>query len=552
MEAWEQAALKQCAVFEAGFSVEAAEATVDLSDWPAAPGVLGVIQALVRKSMAQVIEPLVGVRRLRLTRSISLYAAEYLSPKERAEMLKRHQHFFGGGQEASGDEWDTHSLYTSRVDGLDLNNLLAAVHNSLQSNNLGIAHRCVQRVCAISRHIGPYSLGDEVTQRMIKALPEGHEHRAELLNERAWFLHHLGDLDEMARCLDAALAASEAHSDAKQKGRTLVLLAAVADKRGETELSRTHLEAAVLLQRKSGDTLGLIEALRWTGQSYKHHGGQRALGALKEALELSEQAGILGLKAGLHVDIGFIHHDRGELEEAEYHYNVGLATASEVGDVGGEIRGYRARGWIQQERGLLSQAQVSFEKALQLARDVGRTSDVAAMVGTLGGIHEQQHRPELAIEMFRECIELAVASGNVRMEGVARGNYAIALNERGRPEEMEQELRKAVALLDTCHKTAMNMFLARLAVSLRARGEVEEAHEMIARAERDVRALGSKEILGVVLTYVAEVYLHDGREGDAEAALVEADGLRKALKMADNSQLAVEIDEVRAQLKEGT
>ena len=174
------------------------------------------------------------------------------------------------------------------------------------------------------------------------------------------------------------------------------------------------------------------------------------------------------------------------------------------------------------------------------------------MVGTLGALHEQQHRPELAIEMFRECIELAVASGNVRMEGAARGNYAIALNERGRPEEMEQELRKAVALLDTCHKTAMNMFLARLAVVLRSRGEVEEAHEMIARAERDVRALGSKEILGVVLTYVAEVYLHDGREGDAEAALVEADGLRKALKMADNSQLAVVIDEVRAQLKEGT
>ncbi len=51
MTACEQAALAQCSVFEGGFTLEAAEATLNLSRWPEAPPTIDVVQALVDKSL---------------------------------------------------------------------------------------------------------------------------------------------------------------------------------------------------------------------------------------------------------------------------------------------------------------------------------------------------------------------------------------------------------------------------------------------------------------------------------------------------------------------
>ena len=48
---WEQAALAQCSVFEGGFTLEAAEAMLDLSRFREAPLVMDVVQALVDKSL---------------------------------------------------------------------------------------------------------------------------------------------------------------------------------------------------------------------------------------------------------------------------------------------------------------------------------------------------------------------------------------------------------------------------------------------------------------------------------------------------------------------
>ena len=48
---WEQAAFAQCAIFEGGFTLEAAEAVLDLSRWPQAPSTMDVVQALADKSL---------------------------------------------------------------------------------------------------------------------------------------------------------------------------------------------------------------------------------------------------------------------------------------------------------------------------------------------------------------------------------------------------------------------------------------------------------------------------------------------------------------------
>src|SRR5262249_5268302 len=52
---WEKVALAQCAVFEAGFTLEAAEAVIALRPWPDAPWVVDIVQSLVDKSLLRIL-----------------------------------------------------------------------------------------------------------------------------------------------------------------------------------------------------------------------------------------------------------------------------------------------------------------------------------------------------------------------------------------------------------------------------------------------------------------------------------------------------------------
>src|SRR6185503_8694402 len=51
LQPWEKVAFAQCAVFQGGFTLEAAENVLDLSLWPDAPWVVDVVQSLVDKSL---------------------------------------------------------------------------------------------------------------------------------------------------------------------------------------------------------------------------------------------------------------------------------------------------------------------------------------------------------------------------------------------------------------------------------------------------------------------------------------------------------------------
>ena len=67
---WEQAALAQCAIFEGGFTLDAAENVLDRAPWPAAPATLDAVQALVDKSLLRTWVPTAQGRYFGLTHSL--------------------------------------------------------------------------------------------------------------------------------------------------------------------------------------------------------------------------------------------------------------------------------------------------------------------------------------------------------------------------------------------------------------------------------------------------------------------------------------------------
>ena len=54
---WEQAAFAQCSIFDGGFTLEAAEAVLDLCAWPQAPAAMEVVHALVGQEPAAHLDP---------------------------------------------------------------------------------------------------------------------------------------------------------------------------------------------------------------------------------------------------------------------------------------------------------------------------------------------------------------------------------------------------------------------------------------------------------------------------------------------------------------
>src|SRR5581483_7234116 len=106
---WEQSALAMCSVFEGDFTLLAAEAVVDLSQWPNAPPVADVIESLIDKSVLRISMRDVGggsevdEPHFAMYLSVNEYAAERLDAlgaDARRVAEERHgRHFAAFGQE---------------------------------------------------------------------------------------------------------------------------------------------------------------------------------------------------------------------------------------------------------------------------------------------------------------------------------------------------------------------------------------------------------------------------------------------------------------------
>ena len=97
-----EAAMEQCAVFEGGFTLESAEATLDLSAYEGAPWPTDAVQSLVDKSFVRAL----GNERFDLLVSVQEYASEHLRTEGR---------YPGSGRAAAGSAEARHWTYFAKL-----------------------------------------------------------------------------------------------------------------------------------------------------------------------------------------------------------------------------------------------------------------------------------------------------------------------------------------------------------------------------------------------------------------------------------------------------
>ncbi|MCC7100728.1 MAG: tetratricopeptide repeat protein [Rubrivivax sp.] len=450
---WEQAALAQASVFAGPFTLEDAEAVIDLSPWPQAPPVIDVVQLLLDKSLLRAGRHPSGDAdrpdppRFGMLVSIGEYASGKLAAggaavgalpsalEAMATELRHGRHFAARGSDDALAALEGHGG-TPRQKALaaDLENLVAACRRAVARQDGPIASRCLAAVWWVLSATGPFELGVELG-RSVLALPAlAPEDRACALTRLSQALRRAGQPDEAQALLRAALTqygkARKRHGVAECRialGGLLVSLQArydeamslleqgLADAR---ELGNAPLEALAL-----GD---MAVALDLTGRQ------DEALPIYQRALGLHRDGGNLRMAAHALVNLGSLHEEAQRHDESLRCSDEALALARETGDRRTEGHALGGLGLTLLQQGRLDAARAALDAALAIAVETGNRRFESNMRRNLGDLLLREARPEEAVAQFEQGLALAHEVGHRLGEARLQGHLGQGLSALGR------------------------------------------------------------------------------------------------------------------------
>ena len=518
---WEQAALAQCSVFEGGFTLDAAEAVLDLSTWLEAPPVIDTVQALVDKSLLRswvsrghgrhdIDEPYFG-----MYLTIREYAAEKcraLGPAEQQATEQRHgRHYAEFGSATAIEALSLRGGAERRWRlALEIDNLVLACRRAIGRRDWDCATPAYQAIWEVLAFRGPHALGAELGQALATGDGLPPALRARAASTLALSLLPLGRLDEARRWLDQAQALAVALRDRALEADVLSALGRVHRLRGEFEQSRLCLDGALqahreqgLPLREAGDliALGLITQEQGRIAEVKPH-YDAAIALLRQLGNRSDEARVLNL-------LGVLHAEQGRLAEAGTHFEQALAICREAEDrvLEGEV--LTNLGCLQQDLGQLHEAVGLFEQSLLIHREVGNRRFEGYVLGDLGRLHLQQAEWDDS----RHCLEQALAitreHGDRRIEG--------------------SELRSLGELF------------------IRT-GDDAAARQALADGEQVLRRVGDKYYLAFVLCGRGELEMRASAADVARHTVEEAAALAASIHSGPGSELARRIAALREHL----
>src|SRR6185369_12973065 len=203
LTAWEQDALAQCSVFDGGFTLEAAEAVIDLSTWPTAPRAMDVVQALSDKSLLRTWVPATQSR----YDIDEPFFGMYLSIHERAAEVRHGRYFADFGSDAAVEALSlAGGARRRRLLGLELDNLVAACRRALGRGDGTTAVSTYRGAWEVLELHGPYATGAALGAQVLALSDLADGDRAAALATLAQSLRRSGRMDDAKAALDEALA----------------------------------------------------------------------------------------------------------------------------------------------------------------------------------------------------------------------------------------------------------------------------------------------------------------------------------------------------------
>ena len=544
LEPWEQSAMMQIAVFEGGFSLEAAEAVIDLSPHDSAFFVLDVIQSLVDKSWIRATVA-GGDPRFEIYRTVHEYATEKLhgeaEPVEIRQVEIRHGDYFarmGSIEEIRRLSAHGESLHFLRL-RLELDNLVTACERAIQRGDEDAAAATYVAANAILGMTGPFGLSIELGRQLLDAMTDATSRRrvaVDLSNVE----RQAGEMDAAKDHGELALKLVRSAGDRALEGIILGNLGIHYMIQGQMEDARQHYDAALSIAREVGDrdsegrVMGNLGNLHWEqGRMEEAREHLEAALTLHRATDNRRREGlVLG-------NLGALEASQGRLNEALHCLEAALALHREVGNRNFEGAVLGNLGIVHWEQGRRAEARRDYETALALHRELGNRRYEGILLGNLGRLDCEDGRVEEGRRRLEASLVIHEALGNRRVQGIALSYLGCLDLETGDLQAARSRFEAALDLhREVGNRTYEGVDLGHLGTTLDLQGQPAKAEPCfetglaILREQRDLPNLGR------LLCGLGEYRFRQGAQEAARLALAEAESIASDLGVGEESELS--------------
>ena len=430
----EQSALAQLSAFEGGFTLEAAEAVLDVDAVDGSPWAGDLMQALVEKSLVR--SDAGG--RFDLLRTVHDYAAERLaslSSPAKVSAWHRHAAYYSSltEQQATADRC------------ADADNLVLASRRTAESAP-ALAAGALLNAWAALRLTGPFRAALELTQILEPAAQGDAALRAAIDRVAGGALHLLGQPEAARQRYGAALLAAQAAADPGAQSCLLSLVAELDMAHGDHGAARAALDMALTLA--AGDSIARCTALNSLGKlKLLHAQWAAARRHYEDALALAQAAGHGRWQGGLHGNLGLIARAQGQLPQARLHFTQAAAVARDLGDRQWEGNARCNLGLLLHDMGDDAQAWLELDAALVVARAVGHRRLEATALCNLGLVTEALGEVAAARDFHAQAVAAAHAIADGGLEGTLLGHQGLLLATVGEADSARQALQQGARLL---------------------------------------------------------------------------------------------------------
>ena len=518
---WEQAALAQCSIFDGGFTLDAAEAVLDLSAWTDARPVIDVVQALVDKSLLRVslpktlgrldiAEPFFG-----MYLSIHEYASQKLHAfgvRARSDAERRHGRYFArfGSDEALDALLRHGAVGKRRRLALEFDNLVSACRRAIQRGESELSAACFLAAWRVFEAQGPFNLAATLGLQVAE----------------------LEGLAPRRRSLVQSALAEALRSE------------------GKIDHANAMLTQALAVARQAGDSRAEAAALRYVAMA-RHHDGHtdEALQYFEQAMALCNALNDHPQLGALHANLANLQMELGRMVEARASYEAALALHREVGNRAAEGVAMGNLGTLHHELGRVAEARAAYDDALLIHREAGSLLQEAITLCNLGVLVSEHGEPREAAEFYRGALTIHREVGNRRGEGVVLGQIGDLHKALGEFEQARIHYDEALRI----HREVGNRrfeggVLGSLGELLARQGQTELGLQALSAGERLLREVDDPLDLAKVLCIKGSAALAGGNADIARSALAEAESISAQLGAEPASGLGQQIEALRRAL----